>query len=129
MKLYEEKTESYKKLAPIVKDILQLRDIIRSQARNYWNEEGGTFGNLKFVETRKKGFDLPFLGGGHTEYQLVNGALYPILAAFRWMVDRDPRGVHFRWRGGFRNVMRLWAESAVELLKMTKSPSKTLPRA
>jgi hypothetical protein len=127
LKLYEEKIDSYQKLAPIVKDILRLHDMIRSEGRNYWNEEGGSFGKLAFVESRKKGFVLPFLGT-RADSQLVNGALYPILAAFRWMVDRDPKNLQFRWRGGFKNVIRLWADSAVELLKMTKQASDELGR-
>jgi hypothetical protein len=125
--MYEEETESYKKLAPIVKDILVLHDLIRSDARSHWNEEGGRFGALAFVETRKKGFNLPFLGRP-TEHRLMNGALYPILAAFRWMVERDPKTGFFRWRGGFDGVKKLWEESASELLKMTKQASDELGR-
>ncbi len=58
----------------------------------------------------------------------MNGALYPILAAFRWMVDQDLKSSQFRWRGGFKNVRRLWEDSALELLKMTKQASDELGR-
>jgi hypothetical protein len=127
LRLYEDKTSSYQKLAPIVKDIFTLHDIIRSEAQRYWNEEGGKFGSLAFVEYRKKEFELPFLAQT-TPYQLMNGALYPILAAFRWMVEPDAKTEQFRWRGGFRNVKRLWEDSALELLKMTKQASDELGR-
>src|SRR5262249_54760814 len=52
LKLYEDRTDSYRKLAPIAKDIFQLYDIIRSDAKKHWNEEGGKFGSLAFVESR-----------------------------------------------------------------------------
>ena len=51
----------------------------------------------------------------------------PILAAFRWMVERDPKG-KLRWRGGFNSVKALWSASALELLKMTKQASDELGR-
>jgi hypothetical protein len=128
LKLYEEKPDSYRKLSPIVKDILELHDLIRSDARAHWNEDGGKFGALAFVENRKKGFALPFLGGT-AEFRLMNGALYPILAAFRWMVERDQKTGLFRWRGGFNQVKQLWQDSAMELLKMTKQASDELGRS
>jgi hypothetical protein len=127
LKLYEDNPESYRKLKPLVKDILILHDLIRADARAHWNEDGGKFGALAFVETRKKGFPLLFRGGS-VEYRLMSGALFPILAAFRWMVERDPKTGLFRWRGGFDQVKRLWAESAMELLKMTKQASDELGR-
>jgi hypothetical protein len=127
LKLYEEKIESYKKLAPIVKDILTLYDLIRADARDHWNEAGGSFGNLAFVEHRNKGFYLPF-AGRKVDYRLSTGALYPILAAFRWMVETDKKSNSFQWRGGFSAIEHLWRESATELLKMTKQASEELGR-
>lgn len=127
LKLYEDNQESFERLSPIVNDILRLYDLIRADARSYWNEDGGTFGKLAFVEYRKKGFDLPF-SRRTAEYRLMNGALYPILAAFRWMVERDKKTKNFHWRGGFNNIKTLWQESAVELLKMTKQASDELGR-
>lgn len=127
LKLYEEKPDSYRKLAPIVKDILRLHDVVRSEAKSLWNDEGGKFGALAFVESRKKGFVLPF-AGGMTEHRLMNGALYPILGAFRWMVDEDAKTSRTRWRGGFSAVRKLWQASALELLKMTKQASDELGR-
>lgn len=126
LKLYEQNPASYEKLAPILKEVLTLHDLIRSDAREYWNEEGGRFGQLAFVEHRAKGFFLPFLQTS-VEYRLMNGALYPILAAFRWMVEHDPKG-KVRWRGGFKQVKTLWSASALELLKMTKQASDELGR-
>lgn len=123
----EDNKESYKRLAPIVNDILILHDIIRADARSHWNEEGGSFGKLAFVEHRSKKFYLPFTQE-MVEYRLMSGALYPILAAFRWMVQPSKRTGNLQWRGGFKAVKNLWQDSAVELLKMTKTASDELGR-
>jgi len=135
LKLYEEevkkedegKDNSYKRLAPMVNDILVLHDLIRGEAQKYWNNEGGKFGRLAFVEHRAKGFYLPFTQQT-VEYRLMSGALYPILAAFRWMVEPNKRNGKLQWRGGFKAVESLWQDSAVELLKMTKTASDELGR-
>lgn len=130
LKLYEKDMmaggqQTFKKLAPIVKDIFQLHDIIAADARYQWNEGGGSFGNLAFVESRKSGFKMTF-NGVNAEYRLATGALFPILAAFRWMVE-EKKG-QFVWRGEFDAVLRMWKRSALEMLQMTKQASDELGR-
>ena len=51
--------------------------------------------------------------------EFMNGATYPILGAFRWMIEQDPRKRTYRWKGGFRQVMKSWEASAITLLRMT----------
>jgi hypothetical protein len=126
LKLFEDKPVQYEELRPILKDILVLHDLIRLTSREHWNESGGVFGNLAFVEKRKKGYTFPFLGRTG-EFRLMNGALYPMLGAFRWMVERDSKG-RVRWRGGFEQVKALWEVSAAELMKMTQQASVELGR-
>jgi hypothetical protein len=130
LKMYEadmepEGAKTFKRLAPIVKDIFKLHDIIASDARYQWNEGGGSFGGLAFVEKRKGGFHMTFTGV-NAEYRLMSGALFPILAAFRWMVE-EKKG-HYVWRGGFNAVLVMWKKSALEMLQMTKQASDELGR-
>ncbi|MEK6303818.1 MAG: AIPR family protein [Acidobacteriota bacterium] len=127
LKLFEDDPESFKRLSPIVKDILLLHDIISAEARMKWNEDGGLFGALAFVEKSKRGFVM-FFSGQTVDNRLMSGALYPILAAFRWMVEEDKKSKKFVWRGGFKAVRALWDQSALELLKMTKQASDELGR-
>jgi AIPR protein len=130
LKMYEQDmrdggTKSFKKLAPIVRDIFTLHDVIGSDARYQWNESGGSFGNLSFVETRQTGFVMTFTGA-QVDYRLMSGALFPMLAAFRWMVE-EKKG-EFAWRGGFDAVIRMWKKSALEMLQMTKQANDELGR-
>ena len=129
LKRFEARPESYKRLSPILKEILILHDTIRRDSRDLWNSQvpGGKFGNFSFVESKKRGFEFPFTGK-RADYRLMNGALYPILAAFRWMVEDDPMTYSARWRGGFQHVIERWEASAAELLRMTQQANDELGR-
>jgi hypothetical protein len=118
LELFEEHPESFERLRPILKDILVLHDTIRLESQRFHKDAGGNYGNLSFVEKKEKGFQFPFISKTG-EYRLMNGALYPILGAFRWMVEIEPKKRKARWRGGFSNVLRLWEASASELLRLT----------
>ena len=118
---------TYMKLRPIVKDILVLRETISKDALRLHNDAGGKAGKLAFVETRRAGkFNFPLLGEA-SRAKLTNGALLPMLAAFRWMVvenaDRE-----FVWRGSFDDVLDLWERVGAELMKATQATSEDLSR-
>jgi hypothetical protein len=125
---YKNKQAQYKKLRPILKDILVLHDIIAIEARDKHNAGGGKAGNLAFVEARKRGqFDFIFIGK-QSKYRLFDGALFPMLAAFRWMVAINAKNGIAEWRGGFSAVKELWKETAPELMRATQGTSDELGR-
>jgi len=129
LKLFEQNARTYEEMRSMLKDILKLHDIIGSEARHIWNKAtGGKAGNLSFMVGKKKGvFEFPFLGTTG-EYRLETGALYPILAAFRWYVERDPITLKMRWRDGFKAIVNTWRKIAPELLKATLQTSNELGR-
>ena len=125
LKLFEEKPELYKRVKPILKDILVLHDTILCSSQKHWNEKGGKFGSLHFVEQRKQGeFEATFTGCT-TPARLMNGALYPILGAFRAKVIRNESGT-YAWDGGFKSVLALWNDTASELLRATYLEGQTV---
>jgi len=124
---FEKDQKQYKRLRPILKDLLVLHDTIRFESRDHWNETGGKYGNLAFVEGRKRG---EFLFPVHREDSQVpptKGALYPMLASFRWMVENGPNG-EVQWRDGFDDVLGLKRSSAEELLRSVNQASLELGR-
>jgi hypothetical protein len=124
---FEKDSEQYERLRPILKDILVLHDTIRYESRDHWNEGGGKYGHLAFVEGRKRGlWTFPFIGETH-QFRLTNGALYPLIASFRWMVENGPTG-DVQWRGGFGAVLDVWRQSAEELLRSVNQASVELGR-
>lgn len=119
---------SYRRVRPILKDILTLHDTIRYEARDIWNKKtGGKFGKFAFVDNKKHGkFKFPFIDK-ESDSRMMNGALYPMLGAFRWMVEEDDSG-DFRWKGDFENVLALWRTLAHELIRTTEGTSNELGR-
>ncbi len=124
LKSFEDDPEEYLRMRPILKDILELSDRIRYEARNYWNakEGGGRFGSLAFVDSRKRGeYVFPFIGQSHDQ-RMMDSALFPMLAAFRCMVEYGEDG-NYRWKGGFSSVRERWAATAVSLVRTTHRAS------
>lgn len=124
---YLKAPESYRRLAPIVRDILVLYETIAKEARHLHNGAGGKGGKLAFVETKTRGkFYFPFLDATDNA-RLTRGALLPMLGAFRWMVDEDDDG-DFVWRTSFDDVLALWERVGAELMKATQATSEDLSR-
>jgi len=115
---------SFEKLRPILVDILQLHDLVQVQATQDYNEEGGRAGGLAFVRARKHGeFQLIFVGKT-SKHCLYDGALYPMLGAFRWMVVQEGATGQFKWRGGgFPDVLKLLKKVAAKMMSSTKDVS------
>lgn len=129
LKLFEDKPQSYDRMAGILKDILVLHDTIAIEAREIWNKNtGGKAGHLAFMERRKKGnYKFHFIKK-ESDVRLINGALYPMLAAFRWFVIIDQNSGMMKWRDGFSSVISVWRETAPELLRATHHTSNELAR-
>jgi hypothetical protein len=123
LEAFEKEPEKYKRLRPILKDILTLHDIICYDTRAAWNKAGGKFGKLSFVEEPKRGKFQRFFADGEADYRLLDGALYPMLAAFRWMVEEDPQTNEIQWKGGFNKVRERWEASVEELMRLVYATS------
>lgn len=120
---YLEKTETYKKLVPIISDILRLHDHIQLAVIESHNEAGGKAGKLAFVSHRQRGEHSLVFIGKQSEKKLYDGALYPMLGAFRWMVVQDKRAGLFKWRGGFSSVLQVLKKVATQMMASTKDVS------
>ena len=108
---------SYKKLRPILKDILTLHDTIQLEFPKYL-ERAGEGDSVLIEQAIKKPHKFPFLQTRSTE-RLANGALLPVLAAFRWMVEDDPSSGYSRWKGGFESVLERWRDAGERLVTQT----------
>jgi hypothetical protein len=120
LKAFEDDPVKFELMKPIIKDTLRFHDIVTKTARELWNKyNGGRGGALAFMEKRERG-QFPFIfTGEQSHYRLANGALYPILAAFRWYVVQDPTKGTLKWRDGFPALVDAWNEIGGELLKAT----------
>ena len=128
LELYLNEMDGYKKLRPILNDILQLHDYIHKYAADRYNKEtGGKARKLAFYQTRKRGkYRLVFLGE-ESKARLYDGALYPILAAFRVLVERDRESGEFRWKlGSFAEVKTFVDRVVPRMIQKTKNTSDNL---
>jgi hypothetical protein len=123
------KHSKYYRLRPLLHDALTLYDHIRHEFRDIHNQMGGRAGRMNIVEEAggKRMLDFPFAQLPPSKYRLTKGACYPMLAAFRNMVDVDASG-SATWRGGFRSVLRLWREAGTELVAETANATEDIGR-
>lgn len=112
----------YHQLRNLLKDGLTLYDRIRHDFREMHNEAGGSAGKMNIIEEaseRRGVFEFPFASLTSGKYRLTKGATFPILAAFRTYVERNPKTGEARWRGGFKKVLEVWDEAGPNLVEET----------
>jgi hypothetical protein len=109
--------KAHLRLRPLMKDILQLHDTVQLEFPKILAQSGLKTPHL--IETAvKRPFEFPFLQARSTE-RLHRGALLPVVAAFRWLVEDNPLSGDLRWRGGFGNVLARWRTTADKLVART----------
>ncbi len=123
------KSSKYHRLRPLLHEALMLYDHIRHDFRDIHNESGGSAGKMNIVEeaTGNRMLEFPFAQLVPSKYRLTKGASYPMLAAFRNMVELDQAG-NAQWHGGFRSVLRLWKDAGAELVEETYNATKEIGR-
>jgi hypothetical protein len=123
------KQHQFSRLAPLLNDILVLHDVIAKEGAEKYNQyyrndsskKRGRAGSLEWIDKRERGeFAFPFLGK-EGPYRLNRAAIYPALAAFRWMVDDSSPDA--AWKGGFGAVREIWDTAGPEMMKMTQDTS------
>ena len=107
-KYYNKKyCENIKKLAPLIPDILKLRDRIISEIPKRWKSKGDHrvgFGNLSDAGKKSpKPKKLPFSPYG-TSYNVSKPYFLPILASFRDLITFNPKTEKYDWKYPFDEV-------------------------
>lgn len=118
---FEDKPETWRKLLPIAKDIFQLHDMVSSEAKPLYNKQtGGKYGRWSFVQKNPS----PYVFTGEQDgNQMLGGALFPILGAFRWAAEQDEDG-NACWVNGFDEVVDLMRTVLPELITLTGQASQ-----
>lgn len=130
LKKFEESPESFNRMIKILKEILILSDTINSSSGELWNKHGGKSGtggkagslawmDYKNIDKKQKLFYFPFIEK-ESSYKLTNGALFPILASFRWFIKYDSHDkLNMTWKIPFAEILKIWDEIAIQLLRAT----------
>ncbi len=108
---------AYQRLRPILRDVLILHDTISKQFAELARRDG--HGKSDVIEQAQGApYQFPFTQLTASE-RTARGALYPVLGAFRWMVQEDPESGGVGWTGGFANVLHRWGEVGPGLVAQT----------
>lgn len=128
--LYLENQKSFEKMAPILKDILEFHDYVHLKGREHYNRVyQGKGGKLAFYQTRQRGKYKLVFTGIETQSKLYDGGLYPILGAFRYLVEQKPGSDSFSWKvGSLENVKKLFDKIGADIINSTKSTSDSRGR-
>lgn len=127
LKKFEQNTDSFNRMKPIIIDILKLYDEICFGSGVIWNDGKGKGGSNTKGQAGKlawmdySGDKSPFKAiftDKESKHKLLNGALYPILAAFRLYVEIGP-DLKARWKVPFPEVIDSWNENALQMLRAT----------
>jgi hypothetical protein len=137
---FKEHKKDYEKIYPLVPDILELYDRVQLLLPDLYNKvrgksgevAGGKFGKLTGVTTytgKRKAPKLPFIGL-ECEYGVPTGFVYPVLGAFRALLDE--KGGRFVWGKGVRPIQLLemqlgetLADTIGNFALDARNPSKT----
>jgi hypothetical protein len=109
--------DACRKLRPILKDILVLHDTAQLEFPKLLERNGTRYAEI-VEHANKRPHEFPFLRTRSTE-RLARGALLPVVAAFRWLVETDPASGTVRWRGGFGQVLERWRAASDRLVALT----------
>lgn len=131
--LYQENPESFKMLRPILKDILQLYDYVQNSKTLYNQKYGGRAGGMKGVfATKSERSKTPFrfiFSGEERKEKMYDGALYPMLGAMRYLVERKPGENEYSWKlKSFDEVKKHFDKVAPQLMMATYNTSLTYGR-
>lgn len=126
--LYLKKQNTYKKLSNILKDILYLYDYVQIKGKDLYNNKyKGKAGALAFAQHKKRGFYDFIFANAKGQTKLFDGALYPILGAFRFLVEQKKNDEFYSWKlKSFDEVKAFYEKIGAQLINNTKTTSDSL---
>lgn len=134
LRAFEQNPALFQNARDVLPDILYLHDYIAKSAADLYNKGAagagrrGRGGGFKFVKHAATKF--PFIGPEEVgDKVLEDGALYPILAAFRVFLRKNKITGKHEWAAGFEAVKQFWKELAYELMKITHQTSDEVGRS
>lgn len=126
-KMYGDSLDNpYVKMLPIMKDFFDLYDTIERNMGKFYKEKtpGGQYGKTKGVSVVKQGAD-PFkskFNNKDMDYQTPTGFIYPILGAFRALIEKNADG-YYKWR---KDPFKVLEKLGGELVFTTVDRSRSL---
>src|SRR5262249_17335692 len=128
--LNAENETGYKRLKPILREILELYDYIHLESPKLYDArvkslgQGAKAKGLAVFQSRKKGKWRFIFINKEDSHKLSDGALYPMLGAFRFLVAHDKKTDTYRWKtGSFVEVKKIFDQVGGEMMISTRNTS------
>jgi len=136
LKAFEQHPAFFRNSRSVLRDFLYLHDFIAKTAAELYNRgasDNGSRGRgrgFKFVKLPNRETIFPFIGPEvRGDSVLEDGALYPILAAFRVFLQKNELNGEHEWVIPFEDVKLAWKQLAYDLMKITHETSDEVGRS
>lgn len=107
LSIYLENPEHYRKFVNIAPDIFDLYDAIETGMVDAYNEVGGRYGRKIFGYKDGRIVGKSKFEQNELTYKILDGLLYPVVAAFRTLVvDNNVTG-KYEWYNGV-DPIKIW---------------------
>jgi hypothetical protein len=114
---YLEAPEHYRKFVNVIPDIFDLYDSIETEFALAYNENGRMYGRKTYSGYREGNpIGKSKFSQNDIYYKIPDGLLYPILAAFRVLLEYDDTTEKYRWKDG-KNPITAWNKNKVGLTR------------
>lgn len=117
LEFYLDSPEAYRRFINIAPDIFDLYDAVEQEFATTYNESGNRYGRKHYSgykgqnkEVGKSKFSLTGL-----TYRIPDGFIYPVVAAFRSLVELNSSTQKYQWINGHDPYM-VWSKSKNELV-------------
>lgn len=114
---YLDNPEHYRKFVNVIPDIFDLYEAIETEFATAYNKNGCMYGR-KSYSGYKEGNPIAKSKFRQTDicYKIPDGLLYPILAAFRTLLEFDAASGKYKWKDG-KSPIDVWNKHKVGLTK------------
>ncbi len=120
LKHYNAQLDTFKKMSPIIKDILFLSDYLNELANVKLKNKTENKKIKPLLGIKKRGTHTFHFTGGEGKIRLNGGVLYPMLASFRCLVEF--RKGEYRWKRGIgREKLKKLAEQRFDAMIKTSA--------
>lgn len=115
LEYYLEDPEKYRRFVNISPDIFDLYDTVETEFAEAYNTRGGKYGRKKYSGYKDgKVIAKSKFGQCDLKYKIPDGIMYPVVAAFRSLIEYDDKTDKYKWCNGI-DPREIWSNCKEDL--------------
>ena len=116
-----------KRITPIIPDIFKLWEVIETSFPTEAGKAGKRYGTRKYAKfDNNKIVGKSFFEEQDLKYIVPKGLMYPLVGAFRALVQIDPQDAHYYWK---KNPIEVWEAIGTKLVTIILEEKAETPDA